>query len=101
VRDEFTGSVGGARCRCLKAASKSRAADQRHSIHTERHDFPTLIPFTIVTGRAFFSPVSIEQFAASAVKAYSVTPGAIERVLERVSGAKKNDRMSDQGFDTS
>jgi hypothetical protein len=57
-------------------------------------DFPSLVPFAMVTGRALFSPVSVEQFAASAVKAYSVTPEAIERVTEMASGAKGSDHIS-------
>jgi len=57
------------------------------------HDFPSLIPLAMVTGRALLSPISIEQFAASAVKAYSVTQGAIERVVERASAAKGSDHV--------
>jgi hypothetical protein len=58
------------------------------------HDFPSLIPLAIVAGRALFSPVSIEQFAASAIKAYSVTPEAIERVAEMVTGGKESGHIS-------
>ena len=53
----------------------------------------TLIPLAMVTGRALFSPISIEQFAASAIKAYSVTQGAIERAVERASAAKGSDHI--------
>jgi hypothetical protein len=52
------------------------------------HDFSSLIPLAIVAGRALFSPISIEQLSASAVKAYSVTPEAIEQVVEKASAAK-------------
>jgi hypothetical protein len=54
-------------------------------------DIPSFIPLAIVTGRALFSPISIEQFAASAVKAYSVTPGAIEQVVKMASAGKGSD----------
>lgn len=57
------------------------------------HDFPSLVPLAMVTGRALFSPISIEQFAASAVKAYSVTPEAIERVVKMASAAKGGDHV--------
>jgi hypothetical protein len=60
------------------------------------HDFPSLIPLAIVTGRALFSPISIEQFVASTVKAYSITPGAIERVTAMASGAKGPDHTKDR-----
>ncbi len=56
-------------------------------------DLPSLIPLAMVTGRALFSPIAIEPFAASAVKAYSVTSGAIERVVEMASTAKTSDHM--------
>ncbi len=49
------------------------------------HDFPSLMPLAIVAGRALISPVSIERFTGLAVKAYSVTPKAIERVVEMAS----------------
>ncbi len=57
-------------------------------------DFPSLIPLAMVTGRALFSPVSVERFAASAVKAYSVTPEAIERVTKMASDARGPDHIS-------
>ena len=57
------------------------------------HDFPSLIPLAMVIGRALSSPTSIEPFAASAVKAYSVTPDAIERVAKVALATKGHDHM--------
>ena len=57
------------------------------------HDLPGLIPLAMVIGRGLFSPASIEPFAASAVKAYSVTPEAIERVVKMASTAKGRDHV--------
>jgi hypothetical protein len=57
-----------------------------------RQDFQSFIPLAFVAGRALFSPISIGPFAASAVKAYSVTPAAIERVREVASGPKRRRR---------
>ena len=51
-------------------------------------DVPSLIPLAMVAGRALLSPISVERFAASAVKVYSVTPGAIERVREAALAGK-------------
>ena len=56
-------------------------------------DFPSFVPLALVTGRALLSPISMERFAASAVKAYCVTPGAIERVIKTASAAKGSDKM--------
>ena len=56
-------------------------------------DFPSSIPLAMVIGRSLFSPTTIERFAASAVKAYSVTPGAIERVVRMVSAVKGRDHV--------
>lgn len=55
------------------------------------HDFPSLIPLAMVSARALCSPISIKRFALSAVKAYSVTPRAIEQVVEMVSAEKGSD----------
>jgi hypothetical protein len=58
------------------------------------HDFPSLIPLAFVAGRALFRPFSIERFAASAVKTYSITPGAIERVTEVARATTEGDHLS-------
>ena len=55
---------------------------------------PGSIPLAMVLGRALFSPRSMEEFAASAVKAYSVTPEAIDRVVEAASEETNPTRKS-------
>jgi biotin carboxylase len=57
------------------------------------HDFLGLIPLAMVIGRALFSPSSMEAFAASAVKAYSVTPDAIKRLVKMASTAENRNHV--------
>jgi hypothetical protein len=52
------------------------------------HDLPSLVPLAIVGGCTTFFPTSAERVAASAVKAYSISPTAIERVTEIASTAE-------------
>ncbi len=73
---------------------RGRYKESRECLSPVIHDFPSLIPLAIVAGRALFFPASIEQFAASAVKAYSVTPEAIERVTEMATGTKEGNYIS-------
>ena len=54
------------------------------------HDFPSLVPLALVGGCATLFPTFAEQVAASAVKAYSVSPTAIERVIEIASAAERS-----------
>ena len=58
-----------------------------------RHDFPSMIPLAFVAIRALLFPRSVEQFVASAVNAYSVTPGAIEQVTEMVRSAMEGNHI--------
>jgi len=60
----------------------------RESLTMVLSDFPSSIPLVMVLFRTLLSPGSVDQFAASAVKAYSVTPGAIDRISEIVSAGK-------------
>lgn len=82
--------IGEALCLLLRLR---RYRESREWLTPVFHDFPSLIPLAIVAGRALFSPGSIEQFAASAVKAYSLTPGAMERVAEIVKGTGEGEHI--------
>ena len=53
------------------------------------HDPPSAIPLAIVLGRILFFPRSAERLAGSAVRAYSITPDAIERVASGIAQARR------------
>jgi hypothetical protein len=54
------------------------------------HDLPSVIPLAIVAARALLFPHSAERLAAAAVRAYSITPDAIECVASGVSQARRS-----------
>ena len=58
------------------------------------HDFLSFLPLAIVAGRALVSPVTVQQFASSAVQAYSVTSEAIEQVIAMVRDNQGTDFLS-------
>jgi len=53
------------------------------------HDPPRAIPLAIVLGRILFFPRSAERLAGAAVRAYSITPDAIERVASGSAQARR------------
>ena len=52
------------------------------------HDFPSLIPLAMVGGYITFFPSRAERIAAATVKAYSVSPAAVARVIGAASTAE-------------
>ena len=49
-------------------------------------DFPSLIPLLVVAARSIVLPSSVERLADSGIKAYTVTPKAIDRIAKLASG---------------
>ncbi len=79
----YRGTRGAVLAKALRLALKRAPYGQsRECISPVLSDCPSLVPLLTVTGRALLSPKSAVRLAGSAVKAYSVTPDAIEQVMK-------------------
>jgi hypothetical protein len=62
-------------------------------------DLESVIPLALVAACVMVLPRSAERLAGAAVGAYSMTPDAIQRVAERITGVRPGDPTAGEGLD--